>query len=95
MRVAQAKALQDASDALEYVRRRQPRAVVLENVDEPGVVPFVDDMLGKIEQYRWERVVIDPADHCGWPMHRRRAYWIGMRLDAIQPGFLDKYPRFS
>ena len=80
MRVAQAKALQDTSDALEYVRRRQPRAVVLENVDEPGVVPFVDDMLGKIEAYRWERVVIDPADHCGWPMHRRRAYWIGMRL---------------
>ena len=41
----------------------------------------------KIVSYWWERVVINQADHLGWPMHRSRAHWIGMRLGAIQSGF--------
>ena len=33
----QACSLQDTSDALDYVRRVRPRAVVIENVDEPSL----------------------------------------------------------
>ena len=91
-RAAQAQSLQDASNALEYVRWQAPRAVVIENVDEPGVVPFMDDMVGRMTAYHWERVTLDPAVHLGWPMSRRRAFWLGMRLDAIRPGFLSESP---
>ena len=88
----QANSLQDISDALDYVRSVRPRAVVIENVDEPSLVLFVDDLVGGIAGYRWERVVIDPTVHSEWPMHRRRCYWIGMRLDALRPGFLEDFP---
>ena len=33
----QACSLQDTSDALDYVRSVRPRAVVIENVDEPSL----------------------------------------------------------
>ena len=91
-RKLQACSLQDTSDALDYVRLMRPRAVVIENVDEPSLILFVDDLVGGIDGYRWERVVIDPAVHSQWPMHRRRCYWIGMRLDALRPDFLEAFP---
>jgi len=46
---------------LEYVRRAQPRAVVVEMVDTAYVVAGITDLVGQITGYRWRAATIDPS----------------------------------
>ena len=73
----QARSLHDLSLSLGYVREKQPHLVLLENVDEPEATVPISGMLGSLAEYEWERIVICPYQHLGWPVRRRRSFWLG------------------
>ena len=77
----QAEALGEIWDGLEYVRRRRPRAVVMENVAEPALVGAVTGMLSRLEGYVLETGKVDPFATFGAPMVRERQYWVLTRTD--------------
>ena len=66
---------------MEYVRRRRPRAVVMENVAEPALVGAVTGMLSRLEGYVLETGKVDPFATFGAPMVRERQYWVLTRID--------------
>ena len=47
----QASSLRDTNCALNYVRRRRPRFVLVENVDEAAAVEPLSGVLGSLEGY--------------------------------------------
>jgi len=77
---AQAAALVAVHDTFQYVRRHRPLAVLVENVDEREAVDAISAVVGAVEGYRWERIVICPT-MLGWPVHRRRSFWRGYRVE--------------
>ena len=77
---AQAAALVAVHDAFQYVHRRRPLAVLVENVDEHEATGAITAVVGSVRGYRWERVVICPT-MLGWPVSRRRSFWRGYRVE--------------
>ena len=53
--------MRDTNCALNYVRRRRPRFVLVENVDEAAAVEPLSGVLGSLEGYVFERVVVCPS----------------------------------
>ena len=77
----QAESLRETSVALEYVRRRRPRFVLVENVDEPSVVTPLSAVLGDMRAlgYVVERVPFCPRVHAGETASRWRSVWLLVR----------------
>ena len=77
----QAESLRETSVALEYVRRRRPRFVLVENVDEPSVVTPLSAVLGDMRAlgYVLERVPFCPRVHAGEMASRWRSVWLLVR----------------
>ena len=71
--------LEDIDRALDYVRNRKPRVVLMENVSTPWVVLGVNALIGGIDDYVWEAARIDPTKALDWAMGRVRHYWVGKR----------------
>ena len=82
----QAESLRDTNCALDYVRRRQPHFVLVENVDEVTAVAPVSGMLGSLPGYAFERVVVCPSVHLNVPVRRRRSFWLGRYSGATRGG---------
>ena len=76
---SQARALYDTHRALEYVRLRRPRVVIVENVKATTVVAPLTDMLLRITGYTWHGGVVDPWEALRIPMDRTRHFWLGVR----------------
>ena len=66
---------------LAYARAHAPRAIVVENVDEPDARSMISARLLSLRGYTWERVRLDARDH--GLMARARCFWIG-RLSACE-----------
>ena len=66
----------DVWASLAYVRDMRPRAVVMENVNEPSTVGPLTSMLARIEGYTLEAGVLDPAVDGGGAMSRERHFWL-------------------
>lgn len=75
-----ARSLLDCHRSLDYVRSRQPRAVLVENVAEASIVMPLTDMLLRIPGYTWHGGTLDSSTHFGIPMARKRYYWVGIRV---------------
>ena len=63
--------------SLDYVRRRRPRVVIMENVNDQRLAERLGAILSRIRGYRWRRAVINPSQDLGSAMDRERAYWVG------------------
>ena len=63
--------------ALEYVHRRHPRVIVVENVDTAEAVAGISALLLPIAAYDWHGGPICPHAHGGLPVSRPRFLWIG------------------
>ena len=66
---------------LAYARAHAPRAIVVENVDEPDARSMISARLLSLRGYTWERVRLDARDH--GLMARARCFWI-WRLSACE-----------
>ena len=68
--------LEDLWRSLEYVRRRRPAVVVLENVNQASIVGPLTAMLGRLDGYGLEAGVLDPRTTARAPMARERHFWV-------------------
>ena len=68
--------LQNMWASLEYVRRRHPRVVIVENVTAVGVVGPLTGMLMRLEGYTVEVGKLDPQTVAASPMSRERTFWV-------------------
>jgi hypothetical protein len=62
--------------ALEYVRLKRPRVVVVENVAEASAQGPITGLLSRIEGYTLEACALGPQEAAGAPMARDRQFWI-------------------
>ena len=62
--------------ALEYVRLKRPRVVVVENVAEASAQGPITGLLSRVEGYTLEACALGPQDAVGAPMARDRQFWI-------------------
>ena len=62
--------------ALEYVRLKRPRVVVVENVAEASAQGPITGLLSRIEGYTLEVCALGPQLTAGAPMARDRQFWI-------------------
>jgi hypothetical protein len=65
--------------ALEYVRLKRPRVVVVENVAEASAQGPITGLLSRIEGYTLEVCALGPQLTAGAPMARDRQFWIMTR----------------
>ena len=72
-----ARAAADFDMSLDYVRRRKPRVVIVENVSESSAVLPLTWVLTSIPGYAWSTGVLDPYEDLGEPVRRERQYWVG------------------
>ena len=79
---AQATSMATAWRALEYVRRRRPTVVVVENVTNATVVPPMTGLLLRLERYRVWTAPLDPRQAADAPMARERQFWLLVAEEA-------------
>ena len=79
--VEQAFALRDIYMALDRVRLARPKVVLIENVAHPEVVDPISEVVTRIAGYHWRGAILEPSVHAGFPVARKRFYWIGVRRD--------------
>ena len=72
----QTSSLAEVWKALAYVRARQPKVVVMENVNEPSSVGPLTGLLGRLDGYRMEAGPLNPPTVAGVPMDRDRYFWL-------------------
>ena len=71
----------DVWSSLEYVVRRRPKVVVMENVTDPSAVSPMTGLLTRLPGYAVESGRLDPPSVAGAPMARDRHFWVLIRLD--------------
>ena len=79
--VEQAQALRSLYVALDHARIAQPKVVMIENVDAPEVVDPITEFVTRIGGYRWRGAMLQPYTHAGYPVRRKRYYWVGVRRE--------------
>jgi hypothetical protein len=62
--------------ALEYVRLKRPRVVVVENVAEASAQGPITGLLSRVEGYTLEACALGPQFTAGAPMARDRQFWL-------------------
>ena len=70
--------LEDISTAMDYIRNRKPRIVIVENVCTGWVALGITCLLGGIRGYTWKTTALDPLSDMGEPMSRERQFWVGV-----------------
>ena len=76
----QAAALAMAAKAFRYAHRVRPLSIVVENVNEPGVVAGITAIVTSLTGYAWKLQILDSLTHAGVPVKRERAFWVGVRV---------------
>ena len=79
---SQNKSLIDIWKALEYVRLRAPRVVVMENVTEVSGTGPITGLLSRLEGYTMEKGELDPRTTALAPMARERSFWVLTRKEV-------------
>ena len=85
--------LEQLQTALQYLRIRQPRVVIVETVADLHVSTRHDVRLrwdallrragGDGQQYCWKEMQLSPHEHDAEPMVRERLFWLGTRMDLV------------
>ena len=71
----QAQSVSDVWKSLEYARRRRPKVIIMENVNEASATGPLTGLLARLEGYTMEAGPLRP-NMAGAPMSRDRYFWV-------------------
>ena len=77
----QRHSLEDVWRSLEYVRRSQPRVVILENSPDVRAEGPMTGLLARLEGYKMEAGLLDPREVARAPAARERRFWVLTRRE--------------
>ena len=78
----QRHSLEDVWRSLEYVRRAQPRVVIMENSPDVRAEGPLTGLLARLEGYEMEVGLLDPREVARAPAARERRFWVLTRREA-------------
>lgn len=70
-----------------FVAAGRATVVIVENVDEEDGASAITTILSSYRMYVWRSQELDPEEHAGVPVARRRRFWVGVKQGAVRRSF--------